>query len=137
MTDDDVLDLLQRIKIRWPSFKIPDDLDMTVEVYLEDLAEFSYEDVKAAYRSLRGSEFAPSLASVRQAIADAGRLPLSDALEQAHALAFYLDQAQFNNGSGYQPHKPKVDEAVESTLRAVGISSGWEWRFQKAWRENA
>lgn len=68
MTDDDVLDLFDRIKVRWPNWKAPDNLELGVEVYLEDLEGFDYEAVKAAYKKFRGERFAPTLSEILETL---------------------------------------------------------------------
>lgn len=68
MTADEVLDLFERIQIRWPNWRAPADLDLGVEIYLEDLEAFEYEDVKAFYKSLKGERFCPTLSEVVEAL---------------------------------------------------------------------
>lgn len=63
MNEREVVHLLKKITARWPNFKIQD-LDVTIEVFLEDLGEFEYPKVDAAYRSVRGSAFAPTLSEI-------------------------------------------------------------------------
>lgn len=73
MNEAEVLNLFQRIKIRWPSWQAPTPelLDIAIEVYLEDLGGYEYDAVKAAYKSLKASAFAPSLAEVVAELAPA------------------------------------------------------------------
>lgn len=64
MNKADAFDLFRRIKIRWPNFQLSEDLGLMAEVYVEDLEEFPYEDVKAAYKTFKGERFAPTLSEI-------------------------------------------------------------------------
>jgi hypothetical protein len=72
MNAEEVLDLWERIKVRWPNWKAPEDLALGVEIYLEDLGAHDYDRVKKAYRALRDSPFPPSLGQVVAEIEDDG-----------------------------------------------------------------
>jgi hypothetical protein len=70
MTEDEVLHLLKKISARWPNFKI-DDIEVTVEVYMEDLGAFTYEEVDQAYRSMRGEKWTPTISEIVEILSPA------------------------------------------------------------------
>lgn len=72
MTEDEVLHLWARIKVRWPNWKEPEDIALGVEVYLEDLGDHDYKAVSKAYKALRDNAFPPSLGQVVAELEDTG-----------------------------------------------------------------
>lgn len=63
MNEKEIVHLLKKITARWPNFKIQD-LDITIEVFLEDLGDQDYAAVDKVYRSYKGKAFAPTLSEV-------------------------------------------------------------------------
>lgn len=71
MTEDDTFDLLERIAARWPNFRIPQNMEIAVDEYMQDLEAFDYDVVLEAVRSFRGEKFAPTLSEVMEKISPA------------------------------------------------------------------
>lgn len=66
MTEDQTFDLLERIATRWPNFRIPSNMEIAVDEYMQDLAPYEYEVVVETFRSFRGQKFAPTLSEVME-----------------------------------------------------------------------
>ena len=64
MTEDQVFELLERISVRWPNWRIPTNFQVAVDEYMWDLEPYDYEEVIKVYRSFREQKFAPTLSEV-------------------------------------------------------------------------
>lgn len=117
--------------------------DLTPEavmVYIDGILDLPYmETRKTIKRASLTQRFRPTISEIRAGVAEQmGLLPPSVEEATAQALDWmeYQDQLQYVNGSGYQPVKPRVHEAVVRTCAMVSSPdhSSWNAMFKNAYK---
>jgi hypothetical protein len=105
-------------------------------VYLDGLADLDPKVLLATVKRLvRTEEYRPSIASIRREVAMDGLPSERDALRQAHAYLRWAEARRFVNGSGFDPVRPDVHDAVVETCFGLSVARpGWEERFVTKWR---
>lgn len=139
MNSDEAARLIEHMGFVWPSYRNQmQGLDPKglLETWMEFLGDQPYDAVRAALKQFKGDAFAPSLPQIVQAVGRVGQPSDAEALEQAMALAWWRDQVQYENGSGYSPERPEgIHPEVARIVGMVGTQDGWRDRFRFAWRD--
>lgn len=136
LSEGDVAKLLKFSRTLWHNFKVDDDdLELTIETWRDMFEPWTYDDVAAALKGLKG-DFMPSLPSLRTALEHRHDPTEDEAYRMARDWWRYLEQRQYNNGSGYAPRMPvDVPVSVQRVVEALGGSEANLERFRVAWRD--
>lgn len=123
----------------WPQKDFSEESAM---VYLDGLKDLPMDSALAALRSLvRTSDFRPTVAEIRRETARSlGQLPppLDEALGQAAEWSRWIEQCQFQNGTGELGVRPVVHPLVMRVCDETSPNLSdptWRHLFRAAYRE--
>ena len=132
MMRDPLVVAVEVLEAGWPQRFSEDQAEM----YLDGLSDLDPKALVAAVKRLvKTEEFRPSIAAIRRAVARAGLPDDAEAVKQAATYLRWAEARRFVNGSGFDPVRPEVHDAVVEACFGLTLSRpGWEERFVAKWR---